>query len=334
MRRILWATLLACALATSAAAQEIRGSGSTAVFSLVSKWGQAYEKAGGARLDYRPVGSAAGLNDIRHGLVDFAVSEAPLDGGQLLRDGLAQVPLAIGAIVVVVNVDGVSAGQLRLTGPLLADIYFGRVTKWNAPEIAAVNPGLKLPDLKIQAVYRADGSGSTFTLADYLSKVSVEWRAAVGAKTMLQWPTGVGVRHSSGVVESVARIRGAIGYVDYGNAMRAKLAYALVHNQAGDFTVPGSASFKTAVAAVDWARERDFAVTLTNSAAADAYPIMSIAFAVMRQYPKDLGRAQDLRSFLRWALVNGQDIAAALSYVPLPPTLIDRIEASWGTASR
>ena len=334
MRHILWATLLTWAFAGSAVAQDIRGSGSTAVFSLMTKWSQAYEKTGGARLDYRPVGSAAGLTDIRHRLVDFAASEAPLDSAQLLRDGLLQFPLAIGALVAVVNIDGVSAGQLRLTGPLLADIYFGKVTRWNAPAIAAVNPGLKLPDLKIQVIHRADGSGSSFTLADYLSKTNVEWKARVGASTMLQWPAGTGVRHSSGVVESVARIRGAIGYVEYGNAVRAKLAYALVQNQAGEFVGPGTVGFKAALEVVDWGKDRDFAITLTNGASANAYPIMSVAFAVMRHYPTNVRRARDMRAFLQWTLTNGQDLATALSYVALPPPLLEQIEGYWSVGSR
>ena len=331
MRRILLAAVLVCAFAASAWAQEIRGSGSTFAFPLMTKWIEAYEKTGGVRIVYRPTGSAAGLNDIRHEIVDFAVSEAPLDSAQLLRDGLTQFPLVIGAIVPVINVDGISAGQLRLTGPLLADIYLGKITKWNDPAIAAMNPELKLPDLKIQVVHRSDGSGSSFTWADYLSKVSGEWKARVGAKMMVQWPTGVGVRHSSGVAESVARVRGAIGYLDYGNAVRRNLAYALVQNWAGNIIAPGLASFQTAIMDVDWSKDRDFYITLTNAEPADAYPIMALSFAVIRSFPKTPGRARDMRAFFQWAMAKGQDLASSLHYVPLPPPLVQQIEGYWRT---
>jgi phosphate transport system substrate-binding protein len=183
-------------------------------------------------------------------------------------------------------------------------------------------------------VHRADGSGSSFTLADHLSKVSPEWKARVGASTMIQWPTGVGVRHGSGVAESVARIRGAIGYVDYASAVWAKLAHALVQNQAGQFVTPGLASFEAATADVDWAREQDFAITLTNGAAADAYPIMAISFAVTRHTPKDAGRARAMRAFPRWALANRQEQARALSFVPLPTRLIEQLEGYGRVESR
>ena len=331
MRRIFWAAVICCALAASARAQELRGSGSTFAFPLMTKWIEAYGQAGGSRLVYLPTGSAAGLNDIRHEIVDFAVSEAPLDSAQLLRDGLTQFPLMIGAIVPVLNVDGLSPGQLRLTGPLLADIYLGKVVTWNDPAITAINPGLKLPELKIHVVHRSDGSGSSFTWADYLSKASDDWKVRVGAKMMVDWPTGVGVRHSNGVAESVARIRGAIGYLDYHNAVRRKLAYAQVRNRAGTFVAPGSASFQAAIRDVDWNKDRDFDVTLTDAPAPDAYPVMALSFAVIRSYPKVAGRARDLRAFFQWAMTNGQDMAGSLQYVPLPSSLIRQIDGSWRT---
>jgi phosphate transport system substrate-binding protein len=331
VRHILLAAGFICALAASASAQEIRGSGSTFAVPLMAKWIEAYEKKGGGRVVYQPTGSAAVLNDIRHDIVDFAVSEAPLDNAQLLRDGLTQFPLVIGAIVPVVNVDGISAGQLRVTGPLLADIYLGKITKWNDPAIAAINPELRLPDLKIHVVHRSDGSGSSFTWADYLSKVSGEWKTRVGAKMMVDWPTGVGFRHSSGVAESVASIRGAIGYLDYGNAVRKNLAYALVRNRAGNFIAPGLANFQTASREVDWGRDRNFFITLTDAQAADAYPIMALSLAVIRSFSKAPGRAREMRAFFQWTMETGQDMASSLQYVPLPPSLIQQIEGFWRT---
>lgn len=331
MRRILLAAGLLCALAASARAQEIRGSGSTFAYPLVAKWIEAYEKTGGGRIVYQPTGSAAGLNDIRHEIVDFAVSEAPLDSVQLSRDGLTQFPLVIGAIVPVLNVDGIAAGQLRVTGPLLADIYLGKITKWNDPAIAAINPELRLPDLKILVVHRSDGSGSSFTWADYLSKVSSEWKTRVGAKMTVEWPTGVGFRHGSGVAGAVAHLRGAIGYLDYGNAVQKNLAYASVRNRAGTFIAPGLASFHAASRDVDWSKERDFSITLTDAQPADAYPIMALSFAVIRSSPKAPERAREMRAFFQWAMTTGQDMASSLQYVPLPPPLVQQIEASWRT---
>ena len=231
----------------------------------------------------------------------------------------------------VLNVDGISPGQLRLSGPLLADIFLGKVTKWNDPAIAAMNAELRLPDLKIHVVHRSDGSGSSFTWADYLSKVSGEWKVRVGAKMMVEWPTGVGVRHGSGVADSVARIRGAIGYLDYGNAVRRNLAWALVRNQAGNFVVPGAASFRMATRDVDWSRDRDFCITLTDAGPADAYPVMALSFAVTRSFPNAPARAREMRAFFQWAMTSGQDLASSLHYVPLPPPLVQQIAGYWGT---
>jgi phosphate transport system substrate-binding protein len=334
MRRFLWALVLTCVLAASAAAQEIRGSGSTFVFPIMSRWIETYAKAEGWPVAYRPIGSAAGLNDIRHAIVDFAISEAPLDSAQLLRDGLAQWPLVLGAIACVVNVDGISAGQLRLTGPVLADIYLGKVVKWNDPILASLNPGLALPDLKIAVVHRSDGSGSSFTWTDYLSKVSVAWKARVGANTMVQWPIGFGARHSRGVAESVARTRGAIGYLDYGYAVREKLAYALVRNQAGTFVALDGASFEAATTDVDWAKDKDFYVSLTDGAAANAYPIMAVSFVVVRARPKDPERTRRVQDFFRWVMMNGQDQARSLGYVAVPSSILPDIEGYWKAGYR
>ena len=186
-------------------------------------------------------------------------------------------------------------------------------------------------ELVWHVVHRSDGSGSSFTWADYLSKVSGEWKTRVGAKMMVDWPTGVGFRHSSGVAESVASIRGAIGYLDYGNAVRKNLAYALVRNRAGNFIAPGLANFQTASREVDWGRDRNFFITLTDAQAADAYPIMALSLAVIRSFSKVPGRAREMRAFFQWTMETGQDMASSLQYVPLPPSLIQQIEGFWRT---
>jgi len=334
MRCILFAMALVWAIMTSAAAKEILGSGSTFCYPVMTKWVDAYEKVSGAQIVYQPIGSAGGITEIRHEIVDFAVSEAPLDDAQLLRDGLAQFPLVIGAIVPVVNVDGIEAGQLRVTGPLLADIYLGKITKWNDPALAAMNPGLKLPDLAISVVHRSDGSGTTFVWADYLSKVSNEWMAKVGENTTVAWPTGFGGKGNGGVAEKVARVRGSIGYIDYAYAVRGKLAYVLVQNRAGNFVTPDTVSFEAATADVDWMKARDFNILLTDAPATNAYPIMATSFALIRKYPKDPGRARDMLGFLRWVLESGRDMASAQAYLPLPATLVQQIEGYWETEKR
>ena len=262
-------------------------------------------------------------------MVDFGISDAPLIPDQLLRDGLAQFPVVIGAIVPVVNLDGITAGQLRFTGQLLADIYLGKVKNWSDPAIAAVNPGIRLPERPILVIHRSDGSGTTFNWTDYLSKVSEEWKVRVGASTLVAWPTGAGGRGNGGVAENVARVKGAIGYVEYGYAQRKKLAYGLVQNRAGNFVPPEMSSFQAAIADLDWAKAREFYISLTDASSADAYPIMAASFVLIRKYAKDSEHSRDILTFFRWALENGQDLAASLDYLPLPPPLVRQVEGYW-----
>jgi phosphate transport system substrate-binding protein len=265
------------------------------------------------------------------------VSDAPLDGYQLLREGLAQFPVIFGGIVPVYNVDGIGTGQLRFTGELLADIYLGKVTKWNDPAIAAVNPDVKLPNRAILVVHRSDGSGTTFNWTDYLSKVSDAWKVRVGVGTNVAWPTGVGAKDNSGVAEDVARAKGAIGYVEFGYAQRKKVAYGLVRNRAGNFVPPQTSSFQAATADVDWKRVQDFDVTLSDASSADAYPIMAASFVLIHRYPKDEKRNREVLAFFRWTLENGQDMAASLDYLPLSSSLVQEVlsywKANWGPST-
>jgi phosphate transport system substrate-binding protein len=330
MRRIFAAMMVLCAMTASAGAQEILGSGSTFCYPAMTKFAEGYEKASGAHVLFQPTGSAAGMIDIQHQVVDFAVSEAPLDEMQLMRDGLSQFPLVIGAIVPVVNIDGVSPGQLRFTGPLLADIFLGKITNWNDPAIAELNPDARLPNLAILVVHRSDGSGTTFNWAWYLSQVSDEWKLKVGAYTSVAWPTGVGGKGNGGVAEKVARVRGAIGYLDQTYAMRGKLTYGLVRNQAGNFVTPDIASFQAATANIDWTKQRDFNVLLANAPDAGAFPIVATSFVLIRKYPQDPSRTRDMLAFFRWVLENGRELASSLGYLPLPPQLVQQIEDGWG----
>jgi phosphate transport system substrate-binding protein len=331
MRRagLLIAFALGYATVFPAAAQQIRGSGSTFVFPVLAKWSQAYHETGRTGIEYQPIGSGAGITEIRAGVVDFSVSDAPLDGAQLLRDGLMQFPLVIGAIVPVVNLDGIAAGQLRFTGQLLADIYLGRVTNWNDPAIAAVNTDIKLPDRAILVVHRSDGSGTTYNWTDYLSKVSSEWKVRVGANTTVAWPIGASAKGNNGVADAVARVKGAIGYVEYGYAQRKNLAYGLVRNRAGNFVPPDVPGFQAATANLDWMQDRDFNVSTTDAPDAGAYPIMAASFALIHKYPRDIARSRDILAFFQWALENGQAMAVSLHYLPLSPPLVREIEAYW-----
>jgi phosphate transport system substrate-binding protein len=310
-------------------AQEIRGSGSTFAFPVLAQWAAAYGKSGGATIAYQPIGSARGVAEIDAGVVDFAITDAPLADSQLLRDGLLQFPLVIGAIVPVVNLDGIDRGQLHFTGPLLAEIYLGTVKRWRDPAIVALNPGINLPDRPILVIYRTDGSGTTFNWADYLSKVSLQWKAQVGVGTTVAWPAGVGGKGNGGVAEKVALVKGAIGYVEYSYAAHNELTYGLIQNRSGAFVQPTQVSFRAATEAVDWAAEPDFNVMLTDADRPDAYPVMATSFVLMRKYPKEPARAHAMLDFFRWSLDKGQDLAASQGYLPLPPSLVRQVEDSW-----
>jgi phosphate transport system substrate-binding protein len=310
-------------------ALEILGSGSTFAYPVLIKWSEAYEKISGVRIAYQPVGSSAGISEITSGVVDIGVSDAPLDDARLLRDGLAQFPVVIGAIVPVINLDGVVPGQLHFTGQLLADIYLGKVRNWSDAAIATLNPGITLPNRAIYVVYRSDGSGTTYNWADYLSKVSDDWKATVGVGTNLAWPTGVGGKGNGGVADHVAQVKGAIGYVEYTYALRTKLKYGLVRNRAGKYAAPDAVSFQAATEDVDWAKDKDFYVLLSDAPGANAYPIMATSFALIRRYPRDAVRSRATLAFFRWAMEDGQELASSAQYLPLPPTLVRQVEAYW-----
>jgi phosphate transport system substrate-binding protein len=336
MRRAspLIALAIGCTIALPAAAQQLLGSGSTFVYPIVAKWSEAYEKISGVHIGYEPIGSSGGITEIKSGVVDFGASDAPLPPEELAHDGLAQFPVVIGAIVPVMNLDGVAPGQLRFTGPLLADIYLGKVKKWSDPAVAALNPGIKLPEQAISVIHRSDGSGTTFNWADYLSKVSTEWKTKVGANTLVAWPAGSGGKGNSGVAENVTRIKGAIGYVEFAYVLQKKLTYGLVQNRAGNFVIPDVNSFVAATEGIDWEKTRDFYVLLNNAPGADAYPIVATSFVLIHKQPDNAERTRQILSFFRWALANGQELAGTLGYVPLPPSLVQRVETYWQTQIR
>ncbi len=288
-----------------AAAQQILGSGSTFAYPILTKWSAAWEKVGGGQFIYQPIGSSGGITEIKSEVVDVGVSDAPLDDAQLLRDGLAQFPIAIGAMVPIVNLPGIVPGQLRFSGQVLADIYLGKIKNWNDPAVAALNRRRNYQSRPILVLYRSDGSGTTYNWADYLSKVSQEWKARVGVDTRLAWPVGAGGKGSGGVTENVARVSGAIGYVEYSYALRANLTYGLVQNRAGNFVPPDAVSFHAATEGVDWAKARDFYVLLSDAPDPNAYPVMAMSFALIHRYPKNAERIRATLAFFRWAMENG-----------------------------
>jgi phosphate transport system substrate-binding protein len=311
-------------------ADVVTGAGASFVYPLFSKWSSDYAKLNGKRINYQSIGSGGGIAQIKAGTVDFGSSDKPLPTDELVKEGLLQFPSVIGGVVPVVNLPGIEAGKLRLTGPLLADIYLGKVTRWDDPAIAAANPGLALPAEKINVVRRSDGSGTTFNFTNYLSKASADWKAQVGEGTTVNWiATSVGGKGNEGVASYVKQMKGAIGYVELSYALQNRMAYAAMRNAAGNWVQPGAASFAAAAASADWKNARDFALVITDAPGADAWPIAATNFILMRRQPRDPASAEAAREFFRWAWANGGAQAAALDYVPLPPELVRQIEAYW-----
>ncbi|WP_313146008.1 phosphate ABC transporter substrate-binding protein PstS [Stenotrophomonas sp.] len=310
---------------------EVSGAGASFIFPLVSKWSADYNTATGAKINYQSIGSGGGIAQIKAGTVDFGSSDKPLSSDELAQAGLAQFPSAIGGVVPVVNIEGLEAGKLRLTGALLADIFLGKVKTWNDPAIAAANPGLTLPDGKITIVHRSDGSGTTFNFSNYLSKVSPEWKTKVGEGTSVQWPDGVGGKGNEGVASYVKQIKGSIGYVELAYALQNAMPYTALQNAAGTWVQPNAESFAAAAASADWASAKDFNLVITNAPGEQAWPITATNFMLMQKKPKDAKRNQDTLAFFKWAFENGQTQANELHYVPLPAELTKQIEAYWGT---
>ncbi len=310
-------------------AANITGAGATFIYPLLSRWSADYNQQTGNKVNYQSIGSGGGIAQIKAGTVDFGSSDKPLTSEELAAAGLGQFPSAIGGVVPVINIDGIEAGKLRLTGALLGDIFLGKITAWNDPAIAGANPGVKLPTAKINIVHRSDGSGTTFNFSNYLSKVSADWKSKVGEGTSVQWPTGVGGKGNEGVASYVKQIKGSIGYVELAYALQNKMAYVSLQNAAGNFVQPSAESFQAAAATADWANAKDFNLVITNAQGADAWPITATNFILMHKQPKDAKRSKDALAFFKWAFENGQPQAQSLDYVPLPAELVKQVEAYW-----
>jgi phosphate transport system substrate-binding protein len=323
------AVALAGAFSVSAFASDVTGAGSSFAFPIMTKWSSDYVKASGKKVNYQSIGSSGGIAQIKAGTVDFGASDAPLKPEELAKFGLAQFPAVIGGVVPVLNVPGVAAGAMKLDGPLLADIFLGKVTMWNDPRIVALNGGVQLPALKITVVRRSDGSGTTFNFVNYLSKVSPGWKSSVGEGTAVKWPTGIGGKGNEGVTAYVKQIKGAIGYVELSFAIVNKLAYARMKNAAGKYVIPSDDSFQAAANSADWANSKDFYLVMTNAPGEDAWPIAATVFIMMYKQPKNPAGAKAAKEYFRWAYTSGDAQASALNYVPLPEALVKQIEAYW-----
>ena len=310
-------------------AAEISGAGASFIYPLVSKWSADYNAATGNKVNYQSIGSGGGIAQIKAGTVDFGSTDKPLPSDELAASGLGQLPSAIGGVVPVFNLQGIEPGQLRLTGPLLADIFLGRIATWNDPAIAAANPGVNLPSEKITVVHRSDGSGTTFNFSNYLSKVSADWKAKVGEGTSLQWPGGVGGKGNEGVAAYVKQIKGGIGYVELAYALQNGMPYAALQNAAGQWVQPNAESFAAAAASADWAGAKDFNLVITDAPGEAAWPITATNFMLVPKQAKDPARSQATLAFFKWAFEQGQAQANELHYVPLPPALVQQIEAYW-----
>jgi phosphate transport system substrate-binding protein len=317
------------AASTSALAADITGAGATFPFPLYSKWADAYKKETGNGLNYQSIGSGAGIKQIQAKTVTFGASDMPLKAEQLEKDGLLQWPQAIGALVPVVNLEGIKPGELIFSGEVLGDIYLGKIKKWDDPAITKLNPKLKLPNEAITVVRRSDGSGTTFVWTDYLSKVNAEWKSKVGAGTAVEWPTGVGAKGSEGVAGNVGQTRNSIGYVEYAYAKQTNLTYAGVINRAGKAVQPTVQSFQAAAANADWAKSPGYYVILTDQPGETSWPITGATFILMHKAPVDKAASAEAIKFFKWAFEKGDRIAEELDYIPMPDAVVKLIEKTW-----
>jgi phosphate transport system substrate-binding protein len=315
-------------VALPVAAQEITGAGATFPAPIYAKWASDYNKATGVKVNYQSIGSGGGMKQIDSKTVDFGASDMPQTDEVLKTKGQMQFPTVMGGVVPVINVKGIEPGQMKLTGTVLADIFLGKIAKWNDPAIKALNPTLALPDAAIAQVRRADGSGTTFIFTNYLSKVSAEWKAKVGEGTAVNWPVGAGGKGNEGVAAFVGRLPNSMGYVEYSYVKQNKLNYALMQNSAGVFVKPEDDTFKAAAAGADW--NKTFYHILTNQPGKDAWPISGATFILMHLKQDKPANATEALKFFSWAYKNGNETAAALDYVPMPSSVVAAIEKSWG----
>ena len=331
-RFIAAASVGAALFAAQALAADITGAGATFPYPIYAKWADAYKKSTGVGMNYQSIGSGGGIKQITAKTVDFGASDMPLKPEELEKAGMIQFPTVIGGDVPVVNLKGIGAGQLKLSGPVLADIYLGKIKKWNDAQITQLNPGLNLPASDINVVHRSDGSGTTFIWTNYLSKMSAEWKSKVGEGTSVNWPTGVGGKGNEGVASYVQRIDGSIGYVEYAYVLQNKMAYTLVKNREGNMVEPSAKAFQAAAAGADWKTAPAMYLILTDAPGKDAWPIAGATFILMHKTQAKPENAKEVLKFFDWAYEKGDQMASELDYVPMPDAVVKLIQSNWKTS--
>jgi phosphate transport system substrate-binding protein len=319
------------AASTSAMAADITGAGSTFIFPVLSKWADAYKKESGNGVNYQSIGSGAGIKQVEAKTVTFGATDAPLKAEQLEKDGLAQWPMIMGAIVPVVNIDGIKPGDLVLDGPTLGDIFLGKITKWDDPAIKKLNPNLKLPSEAISIVHRADASGTTFNFTDYLTKVSPDWKSKVGSGTAVEWPVGVGAKGNEGVAANIGQTKNAMGYVEYAYAKQNKLTYTALVNKAGKTVQPTNEAFQAAASNADWNHAPGYYLILTDQPGDKSWPIVASTFVLMHKDATDKAASQEALKFFKYAFEKGGKMAEDLDYIPMPSSVVDLIQKTWSS---
>jgi phosphate transport system substrate-binding protein len=317
------------ATVTVAQAADISGAGATFPYPLYAKWADAYKKETGIGLNYQSIGSGGGIKQIQQKTVTFGASDMPLEPKELAKWGLVQFPTVVGGDVPVVNLDGVKPNELVLDGPTLANIFLGKITKWDDPAIQKLNPNVKLPSNAIVVVHRSDGSGTTFIFTNYLSKVSPDWSDNVGASTSVQWPTGIGAKGNEGVANNVIQTKGAIGYVEYAYAKENNMTSVSMVNKDGKVVKPDAAAFHAAATHADWAHSDNYYVILTDQPGPDTWPIAGATFILIYKQPPNVENTAAALKFFDWAYTKGGKMAEDLDYVPLPASVVDQIRATW-----
>ncbi len=340
-KRSLLKTVAAAALATMAIAPafaaDITGAGATFPFPVYAKWAEAYKKETGNGLNYQSIGSSGGIKQIRAKTVTFGATDAPVKGEELDKDGMIQFPAIIGGTVPVVNLDGFQPGELRVTGPVLAEMFLGKIAKWNDPKLAALNPGKKLPDENITVVHRADGSGTTFNWTDYLTAVSKEWADTVGKGAAVKWPaaSSVGGKGNEGVAANVNRVKGALGYVEYAYVKKNKMNFMQLQNANGKYVSPDDTTFAAAAASADWFSVPGMGISMVNAKGDSAWPVSTASFILMYKQPEDKAASAEALKFFDWAFSKGKTLATELDYVPLPDALTAQIRSKvWNQVAK
>jgi phosphate transport system substrate-binding protein len=331
--RTLTGAIAAAGLAFTVAAHavDITGAGATFPYPIYSKWAEAYNAKTGVKLNYQSIGSGGGIKQIQNKTVNFGASDKPLTVAELDKDGLMQFPAVIGGVVPVINVEGIASGKLRLNGEVLANIFLKKITSWDDAAIKALNPGVALPSSGITVVHRSDGSGTTFVFANYLTKVSEEWKTKVGADTAVSWPAGVGGKGNEGVASYVQRIKGSIGYVEFAYAKQNGMNYVVMQNKEGEFVKPGLASFQAAAKYAEWEKAPGFYEIITNEPGKESWPISSATFILMHKVQDNPAAAKEVLKFFNYGYSEGDKMAESLDYVPMPDTAVKLVQKHWSS---